>query len=447
MPRRDVDVVVIGAGVAGLAAAREISGADLDVLVLEARDRIGGRIHTLKLPGLPTPVELGAEFIHGSAPATYAIVDAAALVATELPDTHWWSDSGAWRNLDDFWERMSAIQQKIRGVKKDLSFDEFLRKRADLQPFDRELARTFVEGYHAAHADRLSTLVLSEADGEQDTGTNRQARLFNGYDAVPQWLYGGLHHERADLRLGCVVRAVEWSRNDVRVTFRPPAQQKDETVRARAVVITVPIGVWKAAPQQEGAIALAPFPVAKRRAIERLESGHVVKQVLRFRTRFWDDEEFVREKTGGAKLRGPIEFVHSRDRYVPTWWTAAPTRAPLLTAWAGGHAADELLAEGGNAIVERALDSLARTFGIPRSRVDREFVQSWTHDWQADPFSRCAYSYAGVSGAEAARALARPVEQTLFFAGEATSSDETGTVAGAVESGRRAAREVRRLLA
>lgn len=446
MARHDVDVIVIGAGVAGLAAAREISGNDLEVLVLEARDRIGGRIHTLKLPGLPASVELGAEFIHGTAPATYSIIDAAAMLVTGLPDTHWWSSGGKWRNLDDFWERTSAIQKKIRGLKRDLPFSEFLASRRDLDPFDRELARSFVEGYHAAHADRVSTLVLAEADGEQSQDAKRQARLFNGYDAVPSWLYGGLHHQRARLRLGCVVHAVEWSRGNVRVTFRPPAQKRDETVTARAVVFTIPVGVWKAPRQQEGAIELVPFPASKRRAIDQLEAGHVMKQVLRFRSRFWDEPDFVRERTGGHGSRGPIEFVHSTDRFVPTWWTAAPTRAPILTAWSGGHAADELLAEGSGAFVDRALDSLAKAFCIRRAKVDREFVQAWSHDWQADPFSRCAYSYAGVGGSHANAALARAVERTLFFAGEATSSDETGTVAGAIDSGHRVAREIRRAL-
>ena len=119
-------------------------------------------------------------------------------------------------------------------------------------------------------------------------------------------------------------------------------------------------------------------------------------------------------------------------------------RAPILTAWAGGHAADRLLAEGAPA--ERALDSLATAFGLKRREIDRLVDSAHMHDWQADPFSRGAYSYAAVGGKNAHTALGRPISSTLFFAGEATSGDQTGTVAGAIASGKRAAREVLRSL-
>src|SRR3954452_9774889 len=103
------DTIVIGAGAAGLAAARELSGAGRHVAVLEARDRIGGRIFTLHQPGLPLPIELGAEFIHGDVSETFDIVDAAALLAYQLPDDHWWVRGGKWERVDDFWGTMSAI--------------------------------------------------------------------------------------------------------------------------------------------------------------------------------------------------------------------------------------------------------------------------------------------------------------------------------------------------
>jgi monoamine oxidase len=151
-----------------------------------------------------------------------------------------------------------------------------------------------------------------------------------------------------------------------------------------------------------------------------------VKIVFRFRERFWNPER---------------NFVHASGA-VPTWWTTAPVRAPLLTAWAGGHAADALLAQGAESTVETALQSMSETFSTSRGTIDDLLAATYTHDWQADPFSRGAYSYAAVGGSGAHAALARPVQSTLFFAGEATNGEETGTVAGAIESGRRAAKEV-----
>jgi monoamine oxidase len=168
-----------------------------------------------------------------------------------------------------------------------------------------------------------------------------------------------------------------------------------------------------------------------------------VKIMFRFAERFWDDNDFLRRRSGGKSGNAePLNFVHSSDRFVPTWWTGAPLRSPILTGWAGGHAADALLAEGKEALADRALDSLAAACRMRRRTLDPLLRATWTHDWQSDPFSRGAYSYAGIGGTGAHDALARPVCRTLFFAREATDAKQTGTVAGAIESGRRAARQV-----
>ena len=125
---------------------------------------------------------------------------------------------------------------------------------------------------------------------------------------------------------------------------------------------------------------------------------------------------------------------------MPTWWTPAPSLLPRITGWAGGPKADALLDETEAGRVDRSLDALAETIAVPRRRLDRE-LEAWaTYDWRSDPWSLGAYSYAAVGGQGAHRALARQVESTLFFAGEATSADETGTVSGAIRTGRRAAK-------
>jgi monoamine oxidase len=420
------DVVVIGAGVSGLAAARELSGAGKRVCILEARPRTGGRIHTLHVPDLPLPVELGAEFIHGEPQETFSIVGAAALMACELPDDHHWSASRGWTELRDFWEQIERVRAKIGGRRRDVSFAEFLRSQRSISPRLRELARSFVEGYHAAHADRISALALSSSDEEQDDpGGNKQFRILDGYDAVIEWLRAGLDPDRTDLRLGTVVKEVTWRNGEVTVDSIRANGRREQSVRASAAIVTIPIGVWKAPREQDGAIRFDPALTEKERAIAKLEVGHVVKIVFRFAERFWDD----------------FNFVHSSDRFVPTWWTAAPVRAATLTAWAGGHAADALLAEGQLAMIDRALDSLAKVLHCRRRTIDDQLAGTFTHDWQSDPFSRGAYSYAGVGGTGAHGVLARPMRSTLFFAGEATSADQTGTVAGAIETGRKAARQ------
>ena len=441
------DVVIIGAGAAGLSAARALSGSR--ICILEARSRVGGRIHSLHVPDLPLPVELGAEFVHGQSPATFSIIDAAALPVAQLPDSHFWSRDGSWELVDDFWEQLDGIRSKIPRRKRDLSFDDFLRGQRGLTPRQRELARSFVEGYHAAHADRISALAQRTADGEQDQddpGGNAQFRLASGQDSIIDWLRAGLDPLHTDLRLGTVVTSVEWREGSVTVECRSASSKTTERIRASALIVTIPIGVWKAPPDQEGAIRFEPALTSKERALSLLEAGHVVKITFRFRERFWDDPAFLRKRRRGSLDRGlPLNFLHSADRFMPTWWTVAPFRAPVLIGWAGGHAADALLAEGPAALTDRAADALASAWGISRRRLDALLVGTFTHDWQTDPFSRGAYSYAAVGGRDAHAELAKPLRRTLFFAGAATSGDETGTVSGAIESGRRAAREVQRL--
>ena len=420
------DVIVIGAGAAGLAAARALSGAGKRICLLEARDRVGGRISTLHVPDLPLPIELGAEFVHGESATTFGIIDAAALTAIELPDDHWWSSDDAHERIANYWELMDGIRAKIRSRSRDLSFADFLHAQRSLTARTRELARGFVEGYHAAHAERMSAFALRMADGEQDQASgNKQFRIADGQDALIAWLRSGLDPDRVDLRLGSVVTDVQWSDRKVVVSYR--SRETAERVRASALVITIPIGVWKAPIDQEGAIRFDPPLREKENALAHLETGHVVKIAFRFRERFWD---------------GMMNFVHSEDRFMPTWWIEAPVRSPILTGWAGGHAADALLAGGTETMIDRCLDAMSRAWHIPRKRLDARLAGTFQHDWQRDPFSRGAYSYAAVGGSRAHDALAKPIRGTLFFAGEATSSDETGTVAGAIESGKRASREL-----
>jgi monoamine oxidase len=167
--------------------------------------------------------------------------------------------------------------------------------------------------------------------------------------------------------------------------------------------------------------------------------------VLHFRDRFWVERRPGRLR--GSRRLDCLTFLHTSDPDVPVWWTAMPVRAPLLVGWAGGPAADRLSGEGHDAVLGLALRALARQLGISRRSLESGLVGWWTHDWRRDPFARGAYSYALVGGADAAAALARPVQRTLYFAGEAADPEgRTGTVHGAIASGRRAAALVERAL-
>src|SRR5206468_3980015 len=158
----------------------------------------------------------------------------------------------------------------------------------------------------------------SEGEKEEE---QKQFRIANGYDAVLEWLRAGIHPQHSEIRLGTEVTEVRWKRGAVEVRTR-----RGEVFRAKTSVITIPVGVWKA----PGGIAFEPPLGEKQKAIDKIEIGHVVRIVFRFRERFWAEDEAT------------SNFVHAADQIVPTWWTTAPVRAPLLTGWAGGHAADAL---------------------------------------------------------------------------------------------------------
>ena len=436
---QDPETIVIGAGAAGLAAARTLSDAGRTVTVLEARPRIGGRILTVHDREWPLPVELGPEFLHGEAEATREIARRAGLAVVEVPDEHVWTEDGRIRPMGEVWTQLGKALRKIDTRAADVSLETFLARHRVPGP-TRALARHFVEGYYAAHVDRVSAHSLASGAEEMEE-PQRQYRLADGYFGVVEWLRAGLDPERAQVRLGCIVEEVRWRRGTVEVAYRSAASPRTRRLEARRAVVTLPLGVLKAQDGEPGAVRFDPMPPVLKNALDRLEVSQVCKLVLRFREPFWDETGFFRRRASrGAGVR--IDFLHDRTGDFPTWWAVRPWQAPMMTAWAGGPRADVLAELGEAALVDRALAGLGRLLDVPRPRLEDQ-LESWrTHDWRRDPYSRGAYSYVGVGGLPAQRALGRPAEGTLYFAGETTEPDEMGTVAGALVSGRRAARQI-----
>ncbi|HET7199396.1 MAG TPA: FAD-dependent oxidoreductase, partial [Burkholderiales bacterium] len=205
-----VDAVVIGAGVAGLAAARALQDAGVDFIVLEARERIGGRIFTARDAELPVGVELGAEFVHGSAPELHEIVRAARLTLCDIEGERWQSRSGALRPLGEaFWSELEAVMSRLPDrARDDRSFQEFLKKRPGGKRLAnaRRLALQWVEGFHAADPSLISAVALAEGGSPGDDQRERRlGRILDGYDTVPRWIARDLTDR---IRLGAVVTAV-----------------------------------------------------------------------------------------------------------------------------------------------------------------------------------------------------------------------------------------------
>jgi monoamine oxidase len=411
------DVIIIGAGAAGLMAARCLAENDVSVTVLEARDRIGGRIFTLENPWGTFPMELGAEFIHGRKNEVWEIIRAARLQTHEVPDRHWIASDDHLCEAVAFWDRLERVMAGIESLGKNRDVLSWLNARPDLRSDDRQMALNFVEGFHAAPAEEMSlqALARSNAASARDDG-DHSFRVERGYAEVSRWLLT----QGAQLQLNTAVKFVRWEPGMVEIEAETPDGPR--VWNASRVLITVPLGVLKS-----GGIVFDPEPDGKREALSGLEMGEVVKLTLQFRSRFWPVENFG--------------FIHADDEWLPTWW--ADERGWILTGWAGGPRARWLAQEGEESIRAEALRALSHIFKMPEAHLNDLLIGVWRHDWNNDPFARGAYSFTRAGGIEAADRLAESISKTLFFAGEATdSSGDQGTVHAALRSGRRAAVEL-----
>jgi monoamine oxidase len=430
-----LDVIVIGGGAAGLAAAAALGRAGHSVLVLEARDRIGGRIWTRPVPGLAAPVELGAEFIHGGSAETREWLRHVGETDSDTSGEHWSLIGGRLqrRTQSLLAEVRTALQAADVLSKPDTSLDSFLAGEdgRSLSEEARSMARAFVSGFDAADPERVSIHSIAE---EWSTGgmlDSSQSRPAGGYGSVVRALRGALDPARVHLQLQTVVTEVRWSSRTVEVTGLCLGQPF--RAMARKAIVTVPIGVLKLTSPADGAIRFTPPLAAKQAALDQLLAGPVLKVMLLFRRPFWeacDDGSYA-----------DASFFHAPGKLFPTFWTTLPARTSLLNAWVGGPSAARLGELSDDAVVRHAADCAAAVFSRPREELELE--AAYLHNWHRDPFARGAYSYVAAGGTGAREMLAAPLEGALFFAGEATdTSGEATTVTGALRSGARAALEV-----
>jgi monoamine oxidase len=433
--RESAEGVVLGAGIAGLASAVELARHAVDVVVLEARKRIGGRIWTSHETQSPLPVEIGAEFVHGDAPALARFASEHGVALFDVAPSHWRRahgvlarDPGYQKMLDGSLDRAGKVARGGR----DRSFADALREAKVGEPA-RSHALAYVEGFNAADAQRISAQSLAG----QDLGQDRVRRVLAGYDAIVDRLAQEL--PSGAVRLETVAREVRWRAARADVVCGLPAAPS--TLRARRVIVAVPLSTWNVRDGEPGALSFDPPLPAKERAAAKIATGNVIKLTMQFRSAFWQDSRAVRVRKRDDSTR--LGFLHAIDAELPTWWTPYPVQANVLVGWAGGPKADELAASSESELTERALVSLARALGVATEFVRSQFKTLWWHDWRRDPFARGAYTYPLVGGAHAANALAAPVDGTLFFAGEATCEPpDNGTAHGAFDSGQRAAKEV-----
>jgi monoamine oxidase len=433
------DVLIIGAGVAGLAAAGMLSRAGIRVLVLEARNRLGGRVLTVHPPDLDVAIELGAEFIHGRPPQTFELIESGGLQTSMIKGEPFCSNEVSIGRCD-FWGRIEKVLDlMMKKASPQQSFDAFVRQLRDpeISEEDKRAACSYVRGFHAAHPEEISVQSLREGiEAEEKIDGDSQFRLPQGYDRLVSTLEQNIDRKHSAIELKTTVTNVGWRSGAVEVEARKADGSRVKAF-APQLLVTLPLGLLTAKRGGDAVVTFDPPLLSKTAALSKLRVGHVIRVTIVFRSRFWAEI-----KAEGRTL-SKMTFLFSRDPVFPTWWTLTPLEAPVLTAWAPADAAERLSGLSDAEICEEAIQALARVLHVSLERCRTELVHAYTHNWQNDAYSRGAYSYVSVGGGDTQRELAAPVQNTLFFAGEATNFEgHHGTVYGAIVSGYRAAEEI-----
>ena len=433
------DTVVIGGGAAGLTAGVELGKAGLSVLLLEARERLGGRILTIRSSESGFPIELGAEFIHGVVPQVWSILSAEHAEVLEVEGDVWCED-GLLRPCD-FTDDVNRVLERMDVNAPDQSFADFLQSCCGQDSsVAKERALRYVVGFNAADPEQVGVHWLAKGlREEQEVMGDRAFRSRNGYAELIKSLESRLVTSHVMVKTNVIVTAINWRRGVATVATEGP--NGNNSYEAKKVVVTVPISILKTESGREGAIEFdPPLPLEKTEALEKLEMGKVIRLVLRFRERFW---ETIVPPNAPERTLATMSFLLAEDDYFPTWWTTLPFREPQITGWAPFQCAERLSGKGNAFVTQCGLHSLSRILQVRLSDLERLLEGVHFHDWQQDPFSRGAYSYGRVNADGAQELLAEPLLATLYFAGEATASaGSNGTVHGAIASGQRVAAEI-----
>lgn len=424
------DVIVIGAGATGLMAARELSKAGMKVIVLEARNREGGRIHTI-MDEFGFPVEAGAEFIHGDLPLTQSLLKEASIPYHEREGEMYRMEKGKLQESDEYIEHFDSLISKLKELEHDMPFSEFLDKYFGDDKYKtlRDSATRFAEGYDTANVERVSSIALREE--WTGGGTDTPYYVQDGYGRLIDFLSVYNKKMGCEVHYSTVVKEVKWQKDRAEVITA-----SGDRYAASKCIVTVPLAVLLAEEKQEAYIRFTPAVPNVQNAAKKLGFGAVIKFLFAFKDVFWDNEEFREKATQLHKLGFLIT-----DAAVPVWWTD-PHQRSLLTGWLGGPEAEKVSHKNDEELLQEAIRSLAFIFGTNDSFIKDQLTHSRVINWNRDPFALGAYAYATVNASEAIKKITEPVEGTLYFAGEAFQPGEVGTVEGALASGKEVAEKI-----
>jgi len=406
----DLPIIIIGCGIAGLVACKQLVAQGAKVIVLEARDRPGGRIQTIQ--GEIARIESGAEFIHGELPLTMKILSNYNIGFHEIEGDMVRIENDKAKRTSTFVDHWGKLMKSMKRLDDDMPFAEFLSKNFD-DPIYEELrhsATRFAEGFDLADTRTASTLALyHEWEGDDD---EPQFRIDEGYGALVDALVKDCLNQGASIEFSAIVNRVEWERGKVKVFTT-----RGTSYSGSKVLITVPIGVLQSSIQHPAHINFIPA-IPHTTQSHNIGFGNVVKVVLECAEPFWHE-------------RSKKASFFFTDEVIPTWWTQLPRKETVLTGWLGGSGARAHASKSDHALAEISYESLAEIFEMTQSQVESAISKTHIFNWSRDPFSLGGYSFSTIQSGEARKLMNTPIEDTIYFAGEALYE---GTGGGTVEA-------------
>jgi monoamine oxidase len=412
--------IIVGAGAAGLMAARKLSSKQKKVIILEANKRIGGRICTM-YDSFDKPAEVGAEFIHGNLQLTRRLLSEANISFHETSGKTARVQNGEWKKQNDFtigWEELIAQMEQL---KEDMTVAAFLNEYFAEEKYEavRKSVTQFAEGFDLADIERASVFALRDEWSHEE---GKQYRIDGGYQKIIDYLADECKKNGCAIHTSCIVKEVHWKKDEVKIIASGNA-----TFYGSKVIITVPLGILQAELNAEAAIAFTPSLYDCFKAAKNIGYGTVTKILLQFNERFWEDN---------------IGFILS-DEEIPVWWTQSPKDYPLLTGWLNGAQSKKLQNPDVASVLEKSLRSVSGIFKTDVLSLKQKLVAWHIEDWSKHPFALGGYSYDTLQTADAKKILNEPIEQTIFFAGEGLyEGTAPGTVEAAFVSGREVAQKI-----
>ncbi len=423
----DFDVIIIGAGMAGLSAARDLVRQDLKVLVLEARPRAGGRIYTAEDEVVFHGVELGAQYIHGTGADTWELVEDFGIQTMDLAEmgeaefrTFSPGNPNAVPDLARIESAAATIYERFAAYRgEDTDLLNWMQTQG-FGVFEQGVAAQAALSF-SAEPDRMSALAAVQDNASWEEYRDKNFKVMGGYSRIIDKLLVEL---KGKFRLDAAVQEVVWAEGLVGVYYND--RGATASVTGRSLISTLPIGVLQA----ETVKITPPLPPWKLDAINAFEMGKVVVVPMLFDTPFWR-----------KKVPEPGGWV-GEDGRINLWVPHSSARGGhSVVGYFQGNAAERLSELGEEQGLRQVLDWLGQASG----EVDVASKLTWHRfqDWLKEPYTLGSYSFPRPGGTEQREPLSRSISDTFFFAGEATAPPpHYQTVHGAYSSGKRVAAEV-----